>query len=130
MREQSKDGCDDATLRMIAAEAVDAVNSRRQVRSFAVRHPTFAPDDAYRVTAFANTTRRAQGFSPVGRKIGFTNRTIWPEYNVFAPNWAYVYDRTLHDLAQPLLLAPYSEPKIEPEIIFGLSSTPALGMND
>ena len=24
---------------------------------------------------------------PVGRKIGFTNRTIWAEYNVYGPIW-------------------------------------------
>jgi 2-keto-4-pentenoate hydratase len=35
---------------------------------------------------------------------------------VRAPNWGYVYDRTVHDLAKTLSLAPYAEPKIEPEI--------------
>jgi len=31
---------------------------------------------------------------PVGRKIGFTNRTIWAEYNVYGPICGYVYNRT------------------------------------
>jgi len=34
---------------------------------------------------------------PVGRKIGFTNRTVWAEYG---PIWGYVYNRTLHNLAK------------------------------
>jgi 2-keto-4-pentenoate hydratase len=122
---------DEPTLRMIAAEAFDAFNSGgRHVQSFSARHPAFTLDDAYRVTAMANTLRVARGFTPVGRKIGFTNRTIWPEYNVYAPIWGYVYDRTMHDLEQPLALSPYSEPKIEPEIMFGLSAAPSPGMDD
>ena len=32
---------------------------------------------------------------PVGRKIGFTNRAIWPKYGVYQPIWGTVYDRTL-----------------------------------
>jgi 2-oxo-3-hexenedioate decarboxylase len=87
-------------------------------------------DDAYRVTALAHETRLAQGYKPVGRKIGFTNRRLWDEYGVRAPIWGYVYDRTLHDLATPLPLAPYSAPKIEPEIMFGLAKAPAPGMDD
>ena len=30
----------------------------------------------------------------VGRKIGFTNRGIWPLYGVDAPMWAPLFDRT------------------------------------
>ena len=35
---------------------------------------------------------------PVGRKIGFTNRTIWAEYGVYAPIWGYMYDTTVKPL--------------------------------
>jgi 2-keto-4-pentenoate hydratase len=49
---------------------------------------------------------------------------------VRAPNWGYVYDRTVHDLAKTLSLAPYAEPKIEPEIIVGLCAVPSPGMDD
>src|SRR5262249_2981820 len=31
----------------------------------------------------------------VGRKIGFTNRNIWPQYGATAPIWAHVYDGTV-----------------------------------
>jgi 2-oxo-3-hexenedioate decarboxylase len=122
---------DEAVLRLIAAEAFDAFNSGgRQLQPFCRQYPGFTLADAYRVTALANAMRRARGFAPVGRKIGFTNRRIWPEYNVFAPIWGYVYDRTTHDIARPLPLAPYSEPRIEPEIMFGLAAPPSPGMDD
>ena len=118
-------------LRAIAAEAAAAFNSgSHRVPPFTARHPGLTMDDAYRVTALAHETRLAQRYDPVGRKIGFTNRRLWDEYGVRAPIWGYVYDRTLHDLATPLPLAPYSAPKIEPEIMFGLAKAPAPGMDD
>ena len=118
---------DEANLRLIAAEAYDAFNSGgRHVQPFSARHPGFSLEEAYRVTEFAHGLRVAHGFKPLGRKIGFTNRTIWAAYSVYAPIWGFVYDRTVHDIAQPLSLSPYSEPKIEPEIMFGLSGPPSL----
>ena len=62
----------------------------------------FSLNDAYRVTALVNNMRVAQGYKPLGRKIGFTNCRMWDEYGVSAPNWGYVYDRTMQDFAAPL----------------------------
>jgi 2-oxo-3-hexenedioate decarboxylase len=77
--------------------------------------------------------REARGERPVGRKIGFTNRTIWAEYGVYAPIWGHVYDRTLFDLADVadgFPLAGLAEPRIEPEIVFGLGHVPSADMDD
>jgi 2-oxo-3-hexenedioate decarboxylase len=120
-----------ATLRQIANEACAAFSGGGcQVPSFSARYPSLTLDDAYRVTALANDLRIAQGHKPVGRKIGFTNSRLWDEYGVRAPIWGYVYDRTLHNLAAPLPLAPFAEPKIEPEIMLGLAKAPSPGMDD
>ncbi len=120
-----------ATIRRIADEAFAAFNSGGgHVPSFSARYPDFNLDEAYRVAALINNMRAAQHYKPLGRKIGFTNRRMWDEYGVWAPNWGYVYDRTMHDLAVPLPLAPYTEPKIEPEIMFGLAAAPSPGMDD
>lgn len=97
---------------------------------FSTRYPAFGTDDAYRVTALVNNMRVAQRYKPLGRKIGFTNRRMWDEYGIHAPIWGYVYDRTMQDLAVPLPLAPYTEPKIEPEIMFGFVAAPSPGMDD
>jgi 2-oxo-3-hexenedioate decarboxylase len=77
--------------------------------------------------------REARGEVPIGRKIGFTNRTIWAEYGVFAPIWGYVYAGTVHDLAAigaGFGLDSLAEPRIEPEIVFGLAKAPSLGMDE
>jgi len=120
-----------APLAAIAAEAHAAFNSGgRHIEPFSARYPAFSLDDAYAVTAQVHELRLAQGYRAAGRKIGFTNRRMWDTYGVRAPNWGYVYDRTLHDIAAPLSLAPYTEPKIEPEIVFGLAAAPSPGMDD
>src|SRR5262245_32717203 len=121
---------DTATLAKIADQAVAFTSAGRQVPSFSARYPDFTLDDAYRVSALANSVRLANGCRVVGRKIGFTNPRLWDEYGVRAPNWGYIYDRTVHDISAPLPLAPYAEPKIEPEIMFGLAAAPAPGMDD
>ena len=120
-----------ANTRQIVDEAFAAFNSGGQhVESFSARYPALNLSDAYRATALINARRVAEGYKPAGRKVGFTNHDMWNKYGVRAPIWGYVYDRTIHDLTSPLPLAPYTEPKIEPEIMFGLASAPSPGMDD
>jgi 2-oxo-3-hexenedioate decarboxylase len=119
-------------LDAIAAEAFAALGAGRQIAPFSGRFAGFGLDDAYRVTAAVRGKREARGERPIGRKIGFTNRTIWEEYRVYAPMWGYVYDRTVHDLAAAggdFSLSGLAEPRIEPEIVFGLARAPAPGMD-
>jgi 2-oxo-3-hexenedioate decarboxylase len=120
-------------LQAIAAEAFAALDTGRQISSFSARISAFDLDDAYRVTATIRQMREARGEMPVGRKIGFTNRTIWTEYNVYEPVWGYVYNRTVHNLAEigdTFSLMGFAEPRIEPEIVFKLALTPAPDMDE
>ena len=120
-------------IRAIASEALAAIASGRQIAPFSARHPDFPLDDAYRVTAAMRGTRLARGERVLGRKIGFTNRTIWAEYGVYAPMWGFVYDCTVRDLADlggAFPLTGLCEPRIEPEIVFGLARAPSQGMDD
>jgi 2-oxo-3-hexenedioate decarboxylase len=57
--------------------------------------PHFGVERAYETLAVLHARRMAQGWRPVGRKIGFTNRTIWPRYGVYRPMWSHVWDRTV-----------------------------------
>ena len=120
-------------LQAIAAEAFAALDTGRQISSFSARISEFDLDDAYRVTATIRQMRETRGEMPVGRKIGFTNRTIWTEYNVYEPVWGYVYNRTVHYLAEigdTFSLMGFAEPRIEPEIVFKLALTPAPDMDE
>jgi 2-keto-4-pentenoate hydratase len=70
--------------------------------------------------------RIARGERPRGHKVGFTNRNIWPRYNVFAPVWGTVWDTTLAfcEGEGTVSLASTSLPRLEPEAVFGIAATP------
>ncbi len=81
----------------------------------------------YRIASGLHRERATAGWTPVGRKIGFTNRTIWPRYGVYQPIFGYVYDRTLIEATggtATVSLAGLAQPRIEPEICFGLRASP------
>jgi 2-keto-4-pentenoate hydratase len=81
---------------------------------------------AYEKALAVRQLRIARGEQPRGYKIGFTNRNIWPRYNVFAPIWGTVWDTTLSfcDEQAQLPLAGMCQPRLEPEAVFGIASTP------
>jgi 2-oxo-3-hexenedioate decarboxylase len=116
----------------IAAEILAASAERQQIAPFSERVAGFDLAIAYQVTAALRSQRQARGEKPVGRKIGFTNRTIWEEYGVYAPIWGDMYDTTLKPLASDGVvdLSPLLEPRIEPEIAFGLARPPQSGMDE
>jgi 2-oxo-3-hexenedioate decarboxylase len=122
-----------AEIAAIADEAFAVLGTERQIEPFSRRYPGFDLEEAYRVTAGVRQRREARGERVLGRKIGFTNRTIWDEYRISAPMWGYLYDRTVHDLADlggAFSLAGLAEPRIEPEIVFGFATAPRPGMDE
>ena len=121
----------------MAAEALEAMDGARQIAPFSARYPGLTLEDAYRILARLCELRTARGERVIGRKIGFTNRTIWAEYGVYAPIWGFVFDATVRDLPpprqaalHPLTLALFAEPRIEPEIVFRLSAAPSPDMDE
>ncbi|KAB2881722.1 MAG: hydratase [Albidovulum sp.] len=88
---------------------------------------------ASRVIAAVRALREARGERVAGRKIGFSNRSIWPIYGVDRPMWNYVWDSTLipaTEGAARIALAAHPEPRVEPEIVLRLGRDPAPGMSE
>ncbi|MDW8469353.1 MAG: fumarylacetoacetate hydrolase family protein [Burkholderiales bacterium] len=116
----------DATA--IAAELAALNENGGLAPPFSRRDPPLAPACAAAAARRLHERRLAAGWRPRGRKIGFTNRTLWPRYGVFEPIWGFVYDRTLIEAAQNRAVVPLAglaQPRIEPEIAFGLKRAPA-----
>ncbi len=57
---------------------------------------------------------------------------MWSAFGVEPPIWGYTTSRTTRELAdkQIITLKDFSEPRIEPEIMFGLRAAPAPTMSD
>ncbi|MDO9217734.1 MAG: fumarylacetoacetate hydrolase family protein [Lacisediminimonas sp.] len=86
---------------------------------------------AYDIAKRILDIRIAQGEVMVGRKLGFTNRTIWPKYGVRepiqAPIWGPMFDSTVRyasDNSGVQSLAGALQPRLEPEVVFKLGRSP------
>lgn len=112
--------------------AADLLAARAAGRSTTLP-PTLDLGAAWQVSAEAERCLLATGRTPRGWKIGFTNRTIWPRYGVHQPIWGRVWDDTLTVLdgcVAELSLAGLVEPRLEPEIVFGLAREPSPDMDE
>jgi len=115
---------------MLSRELIALHESPREVPPFSQRYPGLTAETGYQAARALHEHRVASGWRAVGRKIGFTNRTIWPRYGVYQPIWGTVYDRTLihaRDQRAQVSLTELVNPRIEPEICFGLRASPVRG---
>src|SRR5438876_6933168 len=114
----------------LARELIALHETPREVAPSSERYPRLTAEAGYEAARALHKHRVAAGWRPVGRKIGFTNRTIWARYGVYEPIWGTVYDRTLIRAEQNRALVPLQglvNPRIEPEICFKLRTPPGEG---
>ena len=110
-----------ALIKAHATELLEAYDTRQQIPPISDSDPDFDVEAAYCVAHEITALREAQGERQVGRKIGFTNRTIWRIYGVSGPLWGPVWNTTLHEIGDGLHDLPkVTEPRLEPEIVFGV----------
>ena len=114
----------EALQERLANQLMAAYDAAVTLPSLSAAHPDFDVAGAYRVLERIEARRIAQGWQPVGRKIGFTNTTIWARYGVYQPMWARVWQHTVHHArgnAARLPLSSFVQPRIEPEVVLGLA---------
>ena len=110
-------------IEAIATLLMDAYDRRETLPPITHEHPDFDIDAAYDVLSAIEQRRRASGWRSVGRKIGFTNRTLWPRYDIWQPMWASMWEHGIYRAANgraSFSLAPLVQPRIEPEVVFCL----------
>ncbi|MGH8736497.1 MAG: 2-keto-4-pentenoate hydratase [Burkholderiales bacterium] len=113
----------------LADELLALNDSGGVVAPFSERYPGLDASAGYRIAARLHAARLARGWKPLGRKIGFTNRTIWSRYGVYQPIWGTVYDRTVVFAQGDHVRVPLTslaQARIEPEICFGLKAEPPI----
>ena len=103
------------------------------MQPFSSRYADFSFAEAYEVARRVHDLRVANGETVIGRKIGFTNRAVSKSYGLSAPIWGYMYDSTVRDLSPVNARFPLTgltEPRIEPEIVLQVASSPHADMSD
>jgi 2-oxo-3-hexenedioate decarboxylase len=119
----------DEALSAIAGRLIDAYDQSATIDPVTTTEPWFDTASAYEVLRHIAAERRARQWVSVGRKVGFTNTTIWERYGVSGPMWAEIWDRTVRFAdggSESVALASFVQPRIEPEIVFGLLGPPPL----
>ena len=115
----------------IAEEIIAARAAGARLAPFTGRVPGFGFDEAYRVAGIIACRRAAR--SPVtGRKVGFTNPSLWEKAGLGRPVWGNMFEETV-TRAGPAGETPAAsmagsvEPKIECEVVVVLRSVPERG---
>lgn len=123
---------DQLYLDSVASRVAASLTDHAQIPLFSESAAGLRLEDAYRVTLRLRAAFEGRGERITGRKIGFTNRDMWEAHGVRAPIWGYCTDRTTFDLAAtPVQRAQdFAEPRIEPEIMFGLGRAPDPSMDE
>ena len=117
-------------VKAIARAMKAAQDQAHQIEPLTSRLSGFDVDSAYAVAHLIHQARLREGAVAVGRKIGFTNYDMWARYGVRQPIWAYIYDTTVvHAFTGQgkCSLGRFTEPKVEPEIVFHFCRTPPVG---
>lgn len=112
---------------VIALRIKAAQDQVGQIQPITSESSAFELSHAYEVARRIHESRLAEGAVPVGRKIGFTNSNIWPQYDVHAPIWGYIYDTTVVHARGGRAkcgLGAFAEPRIEPEIVVHFAKAP------
>lgn len=118
-------------IERLADELLEAWDQARTLPLPSARPDGFGSGDGYAVAEALRRRRLARGERRLGWKIGFTNRHIWPIYGVYAPCWGPVWDSTVELLPGgdgSLTLRGLCQPRLEPEIAFGIGRAPRPGM--
>ena len=111
----------------LVAEFLQARDGVRFVRKPSHFGCDLTLEHAYKVGRGLHERLVERGFQPIGRKIGFTNRMLWEQFQVSEPVWAYMYRQTVHFADEShlrLSLTRMVAPRLEPEIVLKLRSVP------
>ncbi len=117
---------------IIAGQLLGAFDTGNQIDLPSASQPDFTLKNGYEIGANVHARRLARGERAAGRKIGFTNRTIWDIYDVHAPIWGWMYETTTNPIpaSGKILLPNLPECRIEPEIAFHFRATRCAMISD
>ena len=107
----------------LAGQLIHAREQGRTIERPSRQGETLGLDQGYEVYSDVDARLRASGYQRVGRKIGFSNKATWAEFELSTPIWAYVYDQTVAlptssvgkrevEVSAQNLVAPRLEPEI------------------
>jgi 2-keto-4-pentenoate hydratase len=114
--EEARDGARKAA----AAALLDAYSSGVPIEPITLSWPSLDIDDAYSIQQLQVQRWGEDGRSIKGFKIGLTSAAMQEQLGVYQPDYGVLRDDMFHDEGVPISLAPFLQPRVEPEIAFVL----------
>ena len=114
----------------MANEVHHAGETKTPITPFTHRSISLSNTEAYAISRKLVELKR---WNVSGRKIGFTNRSIWPTYGVDQPIWGSISSSSVsfaQDGQATVCLSNYCEPRVEPEIVIAFRKTPSVDMDE
>jgi 2-keto-4-pentenoate hydratase len=114
-------------LTLLVQELAEARVQAHTLPAPSTRGVELSFEDAYRVQRELSTRLERGGHNIIGRKIGLTNQAVWPQLGLDRVIWGPMFDKTVQDAEDNRATLPldmYAQPRIEPEIVFGLKHAP------
>jgi len=106
------------TAAQLAEELSTAENERKALQPFSDAHPDLDVDLAYAAQWAGIQARLDAGETLVGAKLGLTSRVKQQVMNVDSALYGWVTSSMLAPFGEPVDLARYIHPRVEPQIAF------------
>ena len=119
---------DKSKIKDVALRVIEALDDSKQIDLVSDEFSSLTTKDAYLIAEEIECVRANRNEHIIGVKVGFTNRNIWKEYNANAPIVGAMYNTTVKNIDKTFSIKGLLEPKIEPEIIFKMKTTPKIDM--
>lgn len=93
-----------------------AANEGHTIPPLTEDHPDLSVDDAYTIQDEVLGRRTAAGERITAAKLGLTSRAKQAQMGVSEPLYGWMTDAMRHDPSEPVDLAGYAQPRVEPEV--------------
>ncbi len=84
-------------------------------------YPDMSLDDAYEIQLKTVEMAKEHGYRIVGKKIGLVSKAMQKLVGLDMPDYGHVYDSMVFAEEEPISVAQFNRPRIEPELAFILS---------
>lgn len=109
-----------AEIETLAGHLYDAASRRELVEPLSDTQPDLSVDVAYRIQDALVARHVGAGARVVGAKLGLTSKAKQVEMHVHEPIGGWLTDRMALPEGEDLVVASLGQPRVEPEIAFGL----------
>ena len=107
---------------------IDVLETKNQINCFTNIFEDFNLTEAYEISSMIKLIRQKNS-KVIGRKLGFTNKSLMKDYNIDEIIIGYMFENTIFE-NESCKLSSFCEPKIEPEMIFKIKKPINSSMTD